>query len=319
MADAKKSWDLFQAMNQGQSLAKNLENLNKGLAHTDLAIAHEKTKELPTTWAIRALIASRIALIDTADIQNSVAKQQIATEAITKAEALNVKKDKTVENDVMFGDNTTNYTYDGNKLMEINRYEKESDIYTYTGNLITKIEKFKIHYSGTPDVETELLTTDHFKYNSSNQLIEFKTTYPDSEMERTTTYAYNANNTVTFEQHEQYIGSEQELLKTGTITLENGEISKLQVVKTFDSFTANYNYDTKNSLFKNVLGYDKLIFTHIIGKQGSMTSGETVLAGISHNFVNNGELEYTYNSDNYPLTAKQRFFGSVLHSYEFFY
>ena len=82
------------------TLAEDLAILNTGFGHTDLAIAHEKTKELPTTWAIRALIASRIALIDTADIQNSVAKQQIATEAITKAEALNVKKDKTVENDV---------------------------------------------------------------------------------------------------------------------------------------------------------------------------------------------------------------------------
>lgn len=82
------------------TLAEDLAILNAGFGHTDLAIAHEKTKELPTTWAIRALIASRIALIDTADIQNSIAKQQIATEAITKAETLNVKKDKTVENDV---------------------------------------------------------------------------------------------------------------------------------------------------------------------------------------------------------------------------
>jgi len=82
------------------TLAEDLALLNAGFGHTDLAIAHEKTKELPTTWAIRALIASRIALIDTADIQNSIAKQQIATEAITKAEALNVKKDKAVENDV---------------------------------------------------------------------------------------------------------------------------------------------------------------------------------------------------------------------------
>jgi tetratricopeptide (TPR) repeat protein len=82
------------------TLAEDLAILNAGFGHTDLAIAHEKTKELPTTWAIRALIASRIALIDTADIQNSVAKQQVATEAITKAEALNVKKDKTVENDL---------------------------------------------------------------------------------------------------------------------------------------------------------------------------------------------------------------------------
>jgi len=82
------------------TLAEDLAILNAGFAHTDLAIAHEKSKEMPTAWAIRALIASRIALIDTADIQNSMAKQQLATEAIAKAEQLNVKKDKTVENDV---------------------------------------------------------------------------------------------------------------------------------------------------------------------------------------------------------------------------
>jgi tetratricopeptide (TPR) repeat protein len=82
------------------TLAEDLAILNAGFAHTDLAIAHEKSKDLPTAWSIRALIASRIALIDTADIQNSIAKQQVATEAIAKAEALNVKKDKAVENDV---------------------------------------------------------------------------------------------------------------------------------------------------------------------------------------------------------------------------
>ncbi len=101
--------------------------------------------------------------------------------------------------------------------------------------------------------------------------------------------------------------------------MQDGEISTLQVVKDFDSFTANYTYDNKNSLFKNVVGYDKLMVTHIIGTQGSFTSGDTVLGGISHNFVNNGELAYTYNADNYPITANESFFGSVLHSYQFFY
>src|SRR5690606_32579644 len=99
----------------------------------------------------------------------------------------------------------------------------------------------------------------------------------------------------------------------------NGEIVKLQVVKEFDSYTDNYSYDTKNSLFKNVLGYDKLILTHIIGQQGSFTMVDSILGGISHNFVNNGEFEYTYNSNNYPITADQSWFGTVLHSYEFIY
>ena len=82
------------------TLAEDLAILNAGFAHTDLAIAHEKSKDMPAAWSTRALIASRISLIDTTDIQNSIAKQQIATEAIAKAESLNVKKDKAVENDI---------------------------------------------------------------------------------------------------------------------------------------------------------------------------------------------------------------------------
>lgn len=231
----------------------------------------------------------------------------------------NLLLSKIVEDDALFGGNTTNLTYNGNKLVEINRYEQESDMYTYSGDLITKIEKFNVYLSGTPNEDRVLVSTDLFVYNSNNQLVEFKTILESTPLERVTNYVYNTNNTVTFQQHEYYPSELPELVKTGTITMQNGEIGTLQVVKTFDSFTANYTYDTKNSMFKNVVGYDKLIFTHIIGTQGSFTSGETVLAGISHNFVNNGELEYTYNSDDYPITAKQKFFGTVLHTYEFFY
>ncbi len=91
VAEAKKAWDLFQAMNQAQNLKKNLENLNKGIAHTDLAIAHEKTKNSVEPWALRASMASAVALLDTINTSNSIAKQKIAEEAIVKATELDKK------------------------------------------------------------------------------------------------------------------------------------------------------------------------------------------------------------------------------------
>lgn len=91
VAEAKKSWDLFQAMNQAQSLKKNIENLTKGLGHTDLAIANEKTKNMVEPWSYRASMASAIALIDTLNVQNSIAKQKIAEEAIAKTLELDKK------------------------------------------------------------------------------------------------------------------------------------------------------------------------------------------------------------------------------------
>ena len=83
-----------------QTLAEDMAMLNAGLGHADIAIANEKSKDMPNAWSIRALIASRIALIDTADIQNSIAKQKIALESIAKATELNVKKDKAVDADL---------------------------------------------------------------------------------------------------------------------------------------------------------------------------------------------------------------------------
>ncbi|MBS7787998.1 hypothetical protein KIH23_11885 [Flavobacterium sp. CYK-55] len=230
----------------------------------------------------------------------------------------NLLLQRTVEDNLGLGSTTTYYYYNGNKLTGINRNGEEYDIYTYTGNLITKIQHYSGPYTATPTEDAELRSTDIFEYNTNNQLIKFKTTKPNSSIERETTYTYN-NNIVTFQQYEYYPGNTPELLKSGTITLQNGEIVRLQVVKEFDSYTDNYTYDTKNSLFKNVLGYDKLMFTHIIGKQGSKTLVDSILGGISHNFVNNAEYEYTYNSDNYPVAANHYFFGSLLVKYYFYY
>lgn len=229
---------------------------------------------------------------------------------------------KITEGDVVFGGTVSNFTYNGNKLVEIRRTNDGdvwSDVYTYTGDLITKIEKFDVYDAGTPSETTQLLSTDEFQYNANNQLVQFKTTTPDSDAERVTTYVYNADNTVSLSQIENSPGNPSQSLKTGTITVQNGEIVRLQIVKQFDSYTQNYTYDAKNSIFKNVLGYDKLIFTHIIGKQGSLTWVDTIIGGIAHNFANGGEFAYTYNSDNYPLTAEQSMSGTVLHTFQFEY
>ncbi|MGY4386239.1 tetratricopeptide (TPR) repeat protein [Pedobacter sp. UYP24] len=70
---------------------EELAILNAGLAHTDLAIEHPKTKEKAEVWGWRALIASRICLIDTV-LANSIAKEKIAVDAIEKLRVLDTKK-----------------------------------------------------------------------------------------------------------------------------------------------------------------------------------------------------------------------------------
>ncbi|MEQ7802582.1 hypothetical protein ABDJ41_22500 [Pedobacter sp. ASV1-7] len=88
--EAKKTWNLL-GITSGKSLATDLKTLNGGLARTDLAIANEKSKVMAEAWVYRALFASRIALIDSVNLNNAKAKQKIADEAITKAEELDKK------------------------------------------------------------------------------------------------------------------------------------------------------------------------------------------------------------------------------------
>lgn len=94
VAEAKKSWDVFQAMSKIQNLDKNLKLLNKGLTNTDNAIVNEKTKTLLQPWALRASIASAIAVLDTVNDENSISKQKIAEEAIDKAKSLDKKNEE---------------------------------------------------------------------------------------------------------------------------------------------------------------------------------------------------------------------------------
>lgn len=88
--EAKKAWNLL-GITTGKTLDDHLKALNGGLAHTDLAIANEKSKDLPEAWSYRALFASRIALVDSVDLNNAKAKQQIAEEALVKAQELDKK------------------------------------------------------------------------------------------------------------------------------------------------------------------------------------------------------------------------------------
>jgi len=93
IAEAKKSWGIFQFSNSNPSttLDKKLEALKAGLAHTDKAIADEKSKVLADAWSYRALMASSIAVLDTVNFANADANIKIAQDALVEAKKLDTK------------------------------------------------------------------------------------------------------------------------------------------------------------------------------------------------------------------------------------
>ena len=91
VSKAKSAWALTKFTTQTTPLDATLKSLGEGLKATDNAIAHEKSKDMPEAWSYRALFASRIAFVDSLNLQNAVANEKIAEEAITKAKALDTK------------------------------------------------------------------------------------------------------------------------------------------------------------------------------------------------------------------------------------
>jgi len=91
VAEAKKAWDIYGLTSAKSTFDKSMVALNTGLKHTDNAIANEKSKIMPEAWSYRALFASAIAYTDSVNLDNALAKQKIAADAIAQAKSLDTK------------------------------------------------------------------------------------------------------------------------------------------------------------------------------------------------------------------------------------
>ncbi len=78
-----------------------------------------------------------------------------------------------------------------------------------------------------------------------------------------------------------------------------------------------YAHDSKNSPFKNILGFNKLFVYHSMGKWNNIASYGSYNAAntLSHGY----EIDYQYTFLNYPSTMVWNYSdGNVLH-YQLFY
>lgn len=200
---------------------------------------------------------------------------------------------------------TTNFTYDGKKLVSM--IDDAGDVnvyYTYTNDLISKVV-YKL-----PDGTVEQINT--YEYDSNKRLVVFVRSEPIDELGTKQVYIYNADGTVSIK---DYIGddeSQTEFNGEGKIIFADGEVAS---ITTDFSPDFAYTYDNKNNPMKNVLGNDKIAFE------------DSEASGIFHNIVSEKDTEndevtgtyvFTYNSDNYPVKSVENEDGETT-TVEFFY
>lgn len=156
--------------------------------------------------------------------------------------------------------NFTDYKYDGDKIVSQTNSKGSSIKYTYTGDLITKVEDF--------GSDKQLESTKEYTY-TNGKLISILKKYPDSPVKskssvyyNKTKFTYNADGTISIKDSsvDSSTGAEQESAYSSKYTYKDGNLVK------FESFYNDspqeiyaFEYDTKNTPFKNVTGVSALM------------------------------------------------------------
>jgi len=193
---------------------------------------------------------------------------------------------------------TTNFTYNGKKIVSAVYSDGITETYTYTGELISSIKQY--------DDTNTLIVEETFTYNGSGQLVNYLLKDYDTDHGRKEVFVHNSNNTISYSVYTGDNDTQTNLTETGTIHLTDGEVTQIDntVISPNITGTRVYTYDTKNNPYKNITGVDKINFVN-----------EEAI-GVSHNILTDhytstfptDELyttTYTYNSLIFPLIESE--------------
>lgn len=186
---------------------------------------------------------------------------------------------------------TTYYTYANNKISNVKEYDSDNDLekeyvfeYDSNGNLASYSEEW--FYSSYYEDKT----THSFSYDGNYILGCITESYYDNIYYDYTKYTTNSNGDITFAETVQSCGFSAQR--------STGE----------DASTANVEYDSNPSPFKNIEGNnflittDASIFTYadLYGYYNNITKVEWSYFDESYST----ELKFDYNSDNYPRNVQ---------------
>jgi len=174
---------------------------------------------------------------------------------------------------------TSNYFYDGNKLIRREDSDGGSETYTYTNDLLTKLVEVFPDPQGVLDI-----TTQTFEYNSDNKLIK---DIHDGVVAYT--YVHNVDGTIT----ETESGG-----SVNVYTYENGNL--MTQINTNGDNDYVSTYDANNNPYKNM--HQREVF-ELLGEyayaNNLLTSNYTG-SGPSYETIT---TTYTYNDSSYPITS----------------
>lgn len=212
------------------------------------------------------------------------------------------------------GTQTTDYHYEGNKVLDGTHSNGSKNVYYYTGNLITKTAWFE---SGSTSPANE----EFLEYDSQGRIVETVIYYySGSTSALRNAYQHNTDGTISYERFTGDFSSQNNLVKRGKFFLNAaGEVIKVEHYDLSDNLIEKeiYLHDAKNSPFKNIVGFNKLFVYPSVGKwnnivsYGSYNSANT----LSHGY----EVDCEYTSGNFPSNMIWNYSDGNILNYQLFY
>lgn len=202
---------------------------------------------------------------------------------------------------------TINFNYNGNKLTGYTAdggFEME---FTYAGDKITKMEAFE---------EGNLVNEHIYEYHPDGKLAKhIEINYFDGNVYGTKTlFNHNSDSTVYIAIFSGDDTTQTTAEGTGTINIANGNIESVSIVtEGGDEWEYTYTYDNKHNPFKNVTGYEILMFSDLQGGVNNVTSETDTEWG------DEMTTTYTYNNEGYPVTSSDTWDGEPDGDYQYFY
>lgn len=163
--------------------------------------------------------------------------------------------------------------------------EISKSMYTYTGNLITKVE--------TVDKAGAVQNTTVYMYNDKNKMISLTSTDKNGYIYKVV-YDYNIDGTVSGTNYGNGL-----LKQSNLFSYLNGNLIKHVSTINNQMITVEFNYDSKNNPFINVLGFSNLDLwsANQNNEISSVSSSSSIILATTRH-------EYTYNVNNIVLSSK---------------
>lgn len=196
---------------------------------------------------------------------------------------------KIIETDDSSGSTITNFTYDGNKIVNFVDSDGTSGVFTYVGDNLTRID-----YFDGPD----LTDSDIFTYNAAGKIIVHLALIHANDYAEREDFTYNSDGTVTYNAFWGTVLEQTNVEGQGKLFFTDGQVSKKETY--FDNLVLSsetYVYDSKNNPWKNVIGLNEAYV--FLGDVTGIKSNLLTASGTNDPHA----IEYIYNPANFPESS----------------